>query len=164
MSLQNTGRFEANFFNPNDVFSGKPHPVMEVFGDEQLPEKISRYENSEVPTLRAFKAVFISNPFRYGVEFGQICVSRRFLNDCYPEVVDDESAGSDSLVLVHLSADTPAEIVSRTFHLLPRNLWTEFSIYVPSIDADRSLEYQAALKKVVPALYFLVSLEVVRRG
>ena len=164
MSLQNTGPFEANLFKPQDVYFGKMHPAMQIFRDEQLPEKIRGHETGDVPTPRAVKAVFMSNPFSYGIEFGQICVSRRFLNNFYPEVLDDESTGSDLLVLAHLVADTPSEIVCRTFDQVPENLWTDISIKVPSIDAERSLEYQAALKKVVPAVVFMVSLEAVRHG
>ena len=164
MSVQKDARSEINSSEPRGVYSGNPHPVMDIFGDEQLRQKISRYETSETPTLRAFQAVFMSNPFRYGIEFSLLCVYRRFLSDCYPEVVYEDNAGHDLLVLAQLHADTPAEIVGKTFDLVPQSLWTDISITVPSIDVDRSLEYQAALKKVVPTVNFLVSLEAVRYG
>lgn len=162
MSLQKDGRSEANSFEPHDVYSGKPHPVIDIFGDEQLVQKIRRFETSETPTLSALQAVFMSNPFRYGVEFSLLCVSKRFLNDCFPDVFYEEKAGPDLLLLAQRTADSPAEVVEKTFDLVPQNLWSEISISAPSIDAERFLEYQAALKKLVPAVDFLVSLKSVR--
>lgn len=164
MSLQNTGRFEADFSPTQDLYFVKMHPAMQILKDEQLPEKIRSHETSDLPTSHAVKVVFMSNPFRYGIEFGLITISKSFLYDCYPEVEDVESNCSDRLVIAHLFADSPKDIVCKTFDLVPQNLWTEILISVPSIDADRSLEYQAALKDALPKLDFLVSLEAVRLG